>query len=93
VGVIPRSGLRLREHFREFDAGSRFGVVVENRPEPAVCISGSILRGECRPHDCPAFARECTPEHPLGATMVSGEGACAAYYRYRRHEETAGRAG
>jgi hydrogenase expression/formation protein HypD len=93
VGVIPRSGLRLREDFREFDAGSRFGVLVENRPEPAVCISGSILRGERRPHDCPAFARECTPEHPLGATMVSGEGACAAYYRYRRHEETAGRAG
>lgn len=87
IGLIPRSGLRLREAFREIDAARRFAFEEGTAREPGVCISGRILRGECRPHECPAFGRECTPEHPLGATMVSGEGACAAYYRYGRQPE------
>lgn len=93
VGVIPRSGLRLREAFREFDAERCFATEGRTAREPEVCISGRILLGERRPHECPAFGRECTPEHPLGATMVSGEGACAAYYRYGRHLETSTKAG
>jgi hydrogenase expression/formation protein HypD len=55
--------------------------------EPTECLSGLVLQGQIKPHDCPAFGTKCTPEHPLGATMVSSEGACAAYYRYRRHTD------
>ncbi len=84
VGEIPQSGLGLREEFARFDAERRFGIAHHTAEEPTVCISGQILQGLRKPHDCPAFGRECTPEHPLGATMVSTEGACAAYYRYRR---------
>jgi len=84
VGEIPRSGLGLREEYMRFDAERRFGVAHHTEEEPTVCISGEILQGLRKPHECPAFAGECTPEHPLGATMVSSEGACAAYYRYRR---------
>ena len=86
IGEIPQSGLGLRERFRHFDAELRFGVAHLTEEEPTVCISGLILQGRMKPHDCPAFGTACTPEHPLGATMVSSEGACAAYYRYRRHE-------
>ncbi len=86
VGEIPRSGLGLRDEYAPFDAEHRFGVAHHTEEEPSVCISGSILQGLSKPRDCPAFGRECTPEHPLGATMVSSEGACAAYYRYRRLE-------
>jgi hydrogenase expression/formation protein HypD len=84
LGSIPSSGLALRPAYRKFDAEIRFpdgGAVHE---EPTECISGRILRGVAKPHDCPAFGIRCTPEYPLGATMVSSEGACAAYYRYRR---------
>ncbi len=84
VGEIPRSGLGLRPRYRPFDAELRFGVAHLTEDEPGVCISGQILQGLKKPHECPAFGRDCTPEHPLGATMVSSEGACAAYYRYRR---------
>jgi hydrogenase expression/formation protein HypD len=84
IGVIPKSGLRLRWEFRDLDAEHRFGVGGGESREPAVCISGQILRGLRKPPDCPAFATACTPAHPLGATMVSSEGACAAYYAYRR---------
>lgn len=84
VGEIPASGLRLRPEYAAFDAEKRFGVADHVVEEPAVCISGSILRGVKKPHECPAFGGACTPEHPLGATMVSTEGACAAYHRYRR---------
>lgn len=83
IGEIPRSGLGLSEEFSEFDAERRFGVEdlrVEENPE---CLSGLILQGIKKPAECPAFGTRCTPEHPLGATMVSTEGACAAYYRYR----------
>jgi len=85
VGNIPRSGFQLREEFRAFDAEPRFRVEAIATQEPAVCIAGQILQGIKKPHDCPAFGTECTPQHPLGATMVSAEGACAAYYAYGRH--------
>jgi hydrogenase expression/formation protein HypD len=84
VGEIARSGLGLRPQFEEFDAERRFGVSLMALEEPAECISGLILQGIRKPNDCAAFGGRCTPEHPLGATMVSSEGACAAYYRYRR---------
>jgi hydrogenase expression/formation protein HypD len=84
VGEIPESGLGLQEVYADFDAEKRFGVAELKADEPAECISGLILQGIRKPHECPAFGGRCTPEHPLGATMVSSEGACAAYYRYRR---------
>jgi len=89
LGVIPNSGLRLRDAYRTFDAEARFdlaGIVAEESPE---CIAGLVLQGIKKPHECPAFASRCTPERPLGAPMVSSEGACAAYYRYRRSETEA----
>lgn len=85
LGVIPMSGFHLREEFRAFDAEYRFGVEKTVVRESSVCIAGVILRGVKKPHECSAFAGQCSPEHPLGAPMVSSEGACAAYYRYRRH--------
>src|SRR5262249_39393069 len=95
VGEIPRSGFGLTERFSEFDAEQRFGVASHTAEEPSECISGLVLQGVKKPHECPAFGTRCTPEHPLGATMVSSEGACAAYYRYRRlpHAQQAGPAG
>ena len=85
IGVIPNSGYRLNDEFREHDAEVIFELASIHAPEPAICISGQVLRGLKKPHDCPAFGRECTPQRPLGATMVSAEGACAAYYNYGRH--------
>jgi len=85
VGEIPQSGLGLQEAYAAFDAETRFGVAHLTADEPAECISGLILQGIKKPFECPAFGERCTPEHPLGATMVSSEGACAAYYRYRRN--------
>ncbi len=84
IGEIPASGLGLREAYAEFDAERRFNVAAITAEEPAECIAGQILQGHRKPHDCPAFGVYCTPDHPLGAPMVSSEGACAAYYRYRR---------
>ncbi len=85
VGAIPKSGYKLRYEFREHDAERIFEVEEIDTQEPGICISGLVLRGVKKPHDCPAFGTLCTPEHPLGATMVSAEGACAAYYAYGRH--------
>ncbi|HEY1499252.1 MAG TPA: hydrogenase formation protein HypD [Acidobacteriaceae bacterium] len=85
VGTIPGSGYHLQEQFADFDAERRFEVQAIDTMEPAICISGQILQGIRKPHDCPAFGTACTPQHPLGATMVSAEGACAAYYAYGRH--------
>jgi hydrogenase expression/formation protein HypD len=85
IGNIPRSGYALREEYREYDAERRFAVEGIVTQEPAICISGEILQGIRKPHHCPAFGSECTPRTPLGATMVSAEGACAAYYAYGRH--------
>ena len=84
IGEIPHSGWGLAPAFVEFDAARRFGVADQTAEEPAECLSGLILQGVRKPPECPAFGVRCTPEHPLGATMVSHEGACAAYYRYRR---------
>ena len=84
IGEIPRSGLGLRPEFALFDAQERFGAAQMLPDESSECQSGLVLRGKIKPAACPAFGVRCTPEHPLGATMVSSEGACAAYYRYRR---------
>jgi hydrogenase expression/formation protein HypD len=84
IGTIPRSGLRLREAFRAHDAERRFdvsGIVAEESP---LCFAGEVLQGIRKPSECPAFGKECNPERPLGAPMVSSEGACSAYYRYAR---------
>lgn len=85
IGVIPQSGYSLAPEFSAYDAERIFEVQSVRATEPAICISGDVLRGLKKPHDCPAFGRQCTPESPLGATMVSAEGACAAYYNYGRH--------
>lgn len=87
IGEIPGSGLRLRREYESFDAELRFGVADLTAPEPVECIAGEILQGLKKPRQCSAFGVRCTPEHPLGAPMVSSEGACAAYYRYRRGRE------
>jgi hydrogenase expression/formation protein HypD len=84
VGTIPASGLGLRPAFAAFDAVARFGLADVRAVEPAACRAGDVLVGRLKPHECPAFGGECTPEHPLGALMVSSEGACAAYYNYGR---------
>jgi hydrogenase expression/formation protein HypD len=85
VGTIPKSGYKLRHEFKTFDASRRFDVDVIETCESTLCISGQILKGLKKPVDCPAFGTDCTPQHPLGATMVSAEGACAAYFNYGRH--------
>jgi hydrogenase expression/formation protein HypD len=86
IGVIPMSGYRLRGEFAAFDAEQRFPEVqsIETKESP-LCISGLVLQGRKKPSECAAFGKECTPQTPLGATMVSSEGACAAYYRYGRN--------
>jgi len=84
IGEIPRSGLGLREPYAAHDAEKRFEVTAITAEEPAECRSGLVLQGILKPPDCPAFGARCTPDTPLGATMVSTEGACAAYFRYRR---------
>jgi len=83
IGEIASSGLRLRAPYRQFDAALKFDVATMQVDEPEACISGLVLQGLKKPSECPAFGRECNPDRPLGATMVSTEGACAAYYRYR----------
>lgn len=85
VGLIPSSGLGLREEFSRFDAARRFEIPVRSVDEPEECRAGEVLRGILKPNDCEAFGTSCTPEHPLGAPMVSSEGACAAYYNYGRY--------
>jgi len=85
LGEIAQSGLGLKEKHREYDAEQCFGLADMKIEESTECISGQILQGVRKPKECPAFGVRCTPEHPLGATMVSSEGTCAAYYRYRRH--------
>jgi len=84
IGEIPQSGLGLTDKYAAFDAELRFGLSSSAMNEPEECISGQILRGVRKPNECPAFGVRCIPEHPLGAPMVSSEGACAAYYNYRK---------
>jgi hydrogenase expression/formation protein HypD len=91
IGEISQSGLGLRGKYARFDASKRFlpelDLVTSDRPGfQTECISGEIMQGIKKPHDCPAFGKKCTPEYPLGAPMVSSEGACAAYYRYRQEK-------
>jgi hydrogenase expression/formation protein HypD len=87
IGQIPGSGLGLREEFADFDAEFRFGLTAMQVTEPSECRAGDVLRGQLKPFECPAFGGRCTPEHPLGAPMVSSEGACAAYYNYARFRQ------
>ena len=84
IGMIPNSGYRLQPAYAAFDAEQRFAVEKLAVEESSVCISGLILQGLKKPHECPAFGTDCTPQNPLGATLVSSEGACAAYFNYGR---------
>ena len=84
IGMIPNSGWRLSPRYRDFDAELRFEVTDIHTAESALCRSGEVLQGLLKPHECAAFGKQCTPRNPLGATMVSSEGACAAYHAYRR---------
>ena len=84
IGSIPSSGLGLREEFAAYDAEPKFGVHTITAEESGECHAGDVLRGNLKPNQCPAFGTKCTPENPLGAPMVSSEGACAAYYNYGR---------
>jgi len=88
IGMIPGSGWRLSSRYADFDAENRFDVRGIRTEESTLCRSGEVLQGLIKPHECAAFGKECTPRNPLGATMVSSEGACAAYYLYRRLELT-----
>lgn len=90
IGEIPLSGWRLSSRYSDFDAEARFDVSAIESPESSLCRSGEVLQGLIKPHECEAFGVECTPRRPLGATMVSGEGACAAYYQYRRLDRPTG---
>ncbi len=90
IGEIPSSGLRLAEKYRAFDAENRFGAASSIEGTPSPCISGMVLKGVMKPPQCPAFGVSCNPQRPLGAPMVSSEGACAAYYRYRGAGEIKG---
>jgi hydrogenase expression/formation protein HypD len=91
IGEIPTSGLTLRPDFTAYDAERRFAVDSVVTEESTECMAGAILQGLAKPDECPAFGTRCTPEHPLGAPMVSSEGACAAYYNYGRIEPAASR--
>jgi hydrogenase expression/formation protein HypD len=84
IGVIPNSGWKLRAAYRDFDAEQRFDISGIHAHESPLCHAGEVLRGALKPDQCPAFGKECSPRHPLGATMVSSEGACAAYFNYGR---------
>ena len=83
IGVIPRSGMRLREEYRDFDAEHKFPVTLPPVKEPGGCRCGEVLRGLISPLDCPLFGKKCTPQDPVGACMVSSEGSCAAYFKYK----------
>jgi len=87
IGEIPQSGLGLREEFADFDAEYRFGLTAIQVEESPECRAGDVLRGQLKPFQCPAFGERCTPDHPLGAPMVSSEGACAAYHNYGRFRQ------
>ncbi len=86
IGSIPDSGFRLREEYRRFDAGKKFNFHTNSLPEHSNCIAGEVLRGIKKPHECSQFGKACTPASPIGAPMVSSEGACAAYYQYAKPE-------
>ncbi len=91
IGEIAQSGLNLKPKYAQFNAENRFDLTGIQSEESPDCMSGLILQGVKKPHDCQAFGKRCTPEHPLGAPMVSSEGACAAYYRYRQQNAVVAR--
>jgi len=84
IGLIPGSGLKIRNEFRDFDALNRFDLTVENVEEPRGCLCGAVLSGIKTPFDCALFGKACTPDEPIGPCMVSSEGTCAAYYKYHQ---------
>ena len=84
IGEIAQSGLKIRDKYQQFDAEFRFDLGEIEVSEPEICIGGLVLQGMKKPYECPAFGKECQPKHPLGATMVSSEGACSAYYLYQK---------
>jgi hydrogenase expression/formation protein HypD len=86
IGTIPRSGFAISEKYEKYDAEKIFDLKEFTSPESALCIAGEVLQGFKKPTDCRAFGKECTPENPLGAPMVSSEGACAAYFHYKKRE-------
>jgi hydrogenase expression/formation protein HypD len=90
IGEIPASGLRLRDRYRGMDAEAKFGLQLEDAAESTECIAGLVLQGLRRPHDCAAFGGRCKPDTPLGAPMVSSEGACAAYFHFGRRKDDVG---
>ncbi len=84
IGEIPKSGFRIKEKYKKFDAERLFNLESVSKEESKVCIAGEIMQGLKKPFECPAFEKECSPENPMGSPMVSSEGACSAYYRYRK---------
>jgi hydrogenase expression/formation protein HypD len=90
IGTIPLSGYEVREEFAAYDANRKFNVTIAKVPESSECIAGQVLKGIKKPHECPQFGKKCTPQSPLGAPMVSSEGACAAYYHFSQALETVG---
>ena len=84
LGMIPQSGACIREAYARFDAEKKFGLVPANVPDPEICRCGEVVKGQMKPIQCPAFGKACTPDMPLGALMVSSEGACAAHFRYAK---------
>jgi len=90
IGVIPASGFGLRPEFAEWDAERKFALDSIRAEEPAACRAGDVLRGRLKPYECEAFGKACKPESPLGAPMVSSEGACAAYYNFARLDRAEG---
>ena len=87
IGMIPMSGYEVREELAQYDANKKFDIHIEKAPESPDCIAGLVLKGLKKPHECPQFGKKCTPQMPLGAPMVSSEGACAAYYHFSRAME------
>lgn len=88
IGIIPLSGYRVRQEYSAYDAENNFDVTTIQTQESPICIAGQVMQGLKKPHDCPAFGLKCTPEHPLGAPMVSSEGACAAYYHFGKYRDS-----
>jgi hydrogenase expression/formation protein HypD len=84
LGILPGSGLKIREKYKDFDAQIRYDIQLQPVPEPKGCKCGEILKGMCIPKECPLFDNRCTPANPIGPCMVSSEGTCAAYYKYGR---------
>jgi hydrogenase expression/formation protein HypD len=85
--LLPNSGYEIRDEYAAYDANLKFSVQIEAVPEDAECIAGLVLKGQKKPNECPQFGKKCTPTRPLGAPMVSSEGACAAYYHFSKAME------